>query len=148
MLYQDLGYRNGQAGALVTLGQVRLSTGDYAGGVHDLGKALELFRRIGARGNQAWALNQYAAAIAATGDHTQAAALYRDALHLAHETDQPDEQALALEGIGHCHLHADATQPGIGHLEQALGIFQRLGMRPEADRVQARLSRLTPMPGR
>ena len=148
-LSREVGDRNGQAIALAELGLLRLATRDLSGAAHDLQRALEVFREIGARGNQAWALNQYAAVVAATGDHTNAQALYRDALHLAHETQQPDEQAPALEGIGECHLHAGDTDSGVQHLTQALEIFQRLAMRPDTERVQARLAdiaqlRLTP----
>jgi DNA-binding SARP family transcriptional activator/tetratricopeptide (TPR) repeat protein len=138
-LYRDLGNQLGQGSALALLGRVRFSVGDSPGAVRYLEAALDLFRRIGARGNEAWALNHYAAVIIATGDHAHAQAIYQDALQLARETGQPDDEALALEGIGECHLHADDTEAGIAHLNQALEIFRRLTMKPDADRVQARL---------
>jgi DNA-binding SARP family transcriptional activator/tetratricopeptide (TPR) repeat protein len=139
-LYRDMGNQLGQGCALALLGQVRLSVGDHSGAAHYLEAAVELFRRIGARGNEAWALNHYAAVITATGDHARAQAIYEDALHLARETRQPDDEALALEGAGECHLHVGDAEAGIAHLNQALVIFQRLTMKPEADRVQARLT--------
>jgi DNA-binding SARP family transcriptional activator len=143
-LYRDVGDQMGQGCALALLGQVRLLVGDHPGAAHHLEAAVDLFRRIGARGNEAWALNHYAAVITATGDHAHAHAIYQDALHLARETRQPDDEALALEGIGECLLHADNTQAGIAHLNQALEIFRRLTMKPDADRVQARLTRCVP----
>jgi hypothetical protein len=36
-----------------------------------------------------------------------------------------------------------AGQVGAAHLRQALEIFQRMAMQPDADRVQARLGQLT-----
>lgn len=141
-LFRELGSRNGQATALAHLGQVRMSTGDCAGAVHDLRQALELFRQIGVRGNEAWVMNHYAAAIAATGDYTRALAVYHDASRLAREVRQPDDEALAREGIGECHLHAGNIPIGITHLRQALEVFQRLAMTADSGRVQARLAEL------
>jgi DNA-binding SARP family transcriptional activator/tetratricopeptide (TPR) repeat protein len=139
-LYRDMGNQMGEGSALALLGQVRLSVGDHPGAARHLEAAVDLFRRIGARGNEAWALNHYAAVIVATGDHAYAQVIYQDALRLARETCQPDDEALALEGIGECRLHAGATGAGIAHLNQALEIFRRLTMAAEADRVQARLT--------
>jgi DNA-binding SARP family transcriptional activator/tetratricopeptide (TPR) repeat protein len=143
-LYRDVGDQMGQGCALAFLGQVRLLVGDHPGAAHHLEAAVDLFRRIGARGNEAWALNHYAAVITATGDHARARVIYACALQLARETSQPDDEALALEGIGECHLHADDTEAGIAHLNQALEIFRRLTMKPDADRVQARLTPWVP----
>jgi DNA-binding SARP family transcriptional activator/tetratricopeptide (TPR) repeat protein len=139
-LYRDMGNQLGEGCALALLGQVRLSVGDPSGAAHYLEAAVDLFRRIGARGNEAWALNHYAAVITATGDHARAQAIYKDALHLARETHQPDDEALALAGVGECHLHVGDAEAGIAHLNQALVILRRLAMKPEADRVQARLT--------
>jgi DNA-binding SARP family transcriptional activator/tetratricopeptide (TPR) repeat protein len=139
-LYRDLGNQLGEGSALALLGQVRLSLGDHRGAARHLEAAVDLFRRIGARGNEAWALNHYAAVVTAAGDRARAHAIYLDALHLARETRQPDDEALALAGIGECHLHVGDTGAGVAHLNQALKIFQRLTMKPEADRVQARLT--------
>lgn len=139
-IYADIGDLNGQAQALTILGRVRLSTGDLKDAADQIETALDMFSRIGCRGNETWALNDYAAVIAATGNHQHARRLYHDALRLAGETSQLDEEALALEGIGNCDLRADDDQGGVLHLEQALKIFQRVGMKPDADRVRNRLS--------
>jgi DNA-binding SARP family transcriptional activator/tetratricopeptide (TPR) repeat protein len=140
-LYRDVGDQMGEGCALAFIGQGRLAAGDHRGAAHHLEAAVDLFRRIGARGNEAWALNHYAAVITATGDHAHARVIYAGALELARETRQPDDEALALEGIGECHLRAGDTEAGIAHLHQALEIFRHLTMKPDADRVQARLTR-------
>jgi tetratricopeptide (TPR) repeat protein/DNA-binding SARP family transcriptional activator len=159
-LCRDLGDQRGQAGALAELGLVRRMTGDLPEAARNLREALDLYRQVGARGNEAWALNRYAAVHAAAGRHATARDLYRDALRLARETQQPDDEAHALEGIGESHLHAEADEPGdsaeaddddaetdtdagLRHLTQALAIFRRLAMTPDAERVQSRLSRFT-----
>ncbi|HEY2673598.1 MAG TPA: tetratricopeptide repeat protein, partial [Rugosimonospora sp.] len=144
LLHRDLGHRLGRANVLTVLGTVRRSTGDYPGAMLALEAALELYRETGSRGNEAWALNHYAAVFTAAGDPARAEALYRDALRLAREVQQPDDEALALEGIGECRLHEGDNLHGATHLTQALEIFQRLAMRPDADRIQARLTELGP----
>ena len=66
--------------------------------------------------------------------------LHHQALRLARQIQQPETEARALEGIGECHLHGADAQAGMAHLKQALDIFQRLGMTPDADRVRTRLT--------
>jgi len=139
-IYQDLGNGLGQANAQVLLGSVRQSTGDLPGAAQLLQAALDTFRRIGSRGGEAWALHRYAAVISATGDLARAENLYLEALRLARETRQFDDEAHALEGSGECRLRRGQTQAGVAHLKQALEIFQRMAMQPDADRVQARLA--------
>lgn len=97
----------------------------------------------GSRGNVAWALNYYAAVIATTGDRPRALALYRQALTMNRELSKPDDEAIALEGIGECHLAGGQAEDGVAHLAQALEIYQRLGMRPDVERVRARLAART-----
>jgi DNA-binding SARP family transcriptional activator len=139
-IYQDLGNRLGQANAQVLLGSLRQSTGDLPGAGQLLQAAIDTFRRIGSRGSEAWALNRYAAVISATGDLTHAEDLYLEALRLARETGQSDDEAHALEGSGECHWRRGETKAGVSYLKQALEIFQRLAMQPDADRIQARLA--------
>jgi DNA-binding SARP family transcriptional activator len=139
-LCQDLGDPLGQANALGHLGHLRLSDGDYPGAAEYLEAAIDLFRRIGSRSSEAWALNRYAALAAATGDRPRARDLYHQALRLARQAHTLDTEALALEGIGECHLHLGDAQAGIAHLSQALDIFQRQAMTPDADRVRTRLA--------
>jgi len=142
-IYQDLGNQMGQANAQVWLGSMWQASGDLPGAAQLLQAAIDTFRRIGSRGSEAWALNRYAAVISATGDLTRAENLYLEALRLARETGQSDDEAHALEGSGECHLRHGETKAGAALLNQALEIFQRLAMQPDADRVQIRLAILT-----
>lgn len=87
---------------------------------------------------------QYRSACAALYSAPRTAqALYQDALQLARQICQLDNEALALEGIGECYLHTADTQSGIAYLKQALDIFQRLAMNPDANRVDTRLTELS-----
>jgi DNA-binding SARP family transcriptional activator len=141
-IFQVLGNQQGQANAQAWLASVWHATGDLPAAAQLLEAAMETFRRIGSRGSEAWALNRYAAVISATGDPAKAEALYLDALQLARETRQFDDEAFALEGTGEHLLRRNHIKAGVAHLQQALEIFQRMAMRPDADRVQARLARV------
>jgi tetratricopeptide (TPR) repeat protein/transcriptional regulator with XRE-family HTH domain len=142
-IYRVLGNRHGEASALNGLGRVRYITGDYPGAGDAHTRALEIFRALGNRADEAWALNYYAATLAATGQHHRALALYRQALVMNRELNKPDDEAVSLEGIGEYHLATGDPAQGTAHLQQALEIYQRLGMRPDTERVQARLNSLT-----
>ena len=135
-----IGHRHGEAYALTMLGRVRYLSGDLPGAGDALARALEICRMAGNRGNGAWALNYYAATVAATGDLAQAFTLYRRALAMNRELDKPANEALALEGLGTCHLSVGELEPATGHLEQALEIFERLGMSPDVERVRTLLA--------
>lgn len=141
-LFQRLGERHGQANTLTMLGQIRGRTGDHPGAIRDLRTGLDLFRRTGAHGNEVWALNHYATVLAATGNRPQALTIHHDALDQARRTHQPEHEATAMEGIGECHLCTGDTETGRIHLKQALEIFRRLSMAPDADRVRSRLAQL------
>jgi tetratricopeptide (TPR) repeat protein len=124
---------------------VRFFAGDYPAAAEIHARALETFRAIGERGNEAVSLNHYAAALAATGQRERAFELYQQALAINRELDKPDDEAISLEGIAEYHLAkgdtADAAL-GTAHLRQALSIYRNLGMRADVDRVSARLDGL------
>jgi DNA-binding SARP family transcriptional activator/tetratricopeptide (TPR) repeat protein len=143
-LYKDLGHRLGQANAMIALGDVRLCTGNPSDAAALMREGIGIFRRIGSRAAETWALNRYAAVISATDDYARAGDVYRDALRLAQETHMLDEEALALEGLGECHLPTGQTETGAALLKQALEIYERLGMTPDIERVRARLTDLPP----
>jgi tetratricopeptide (TPR) repeat protein len=127
---------------LTYLGRVRLLTGDVVWAGEAISRALEIFRATGTRSNEAWALNHYAATVAAGGDLSRALDLYRRALDMNRELNKPDDQAIALEGLGECQLSAGDTEPAAGHLREALEVYQRLGMTPDVERVRGRLTGL------
>ncbi len=142
-IYRTIGYSQGEAEALANLGIVRRLTGDLAGAHDAQATALDLYRKRGSRHDEAWALNHYAATIAARGDLPRAAALYQQALTMNRELSKPDGQAIALEGLGECHLTVGETEAGTARLRQAEEIFQRLGMAIDAGRVRTRVADLT-----
>jgi tetratricopeptide (TPR) repeat protein len=92
-------------------------------------------------------MNYYAAVFLAGGDLPRALSSYQDALKLSREVAHPDDEGLALEGIGECRLRTGDLEAGADHLNQALAIFRRLGMQPDAARVVARLAEAGAPPG-
>jgi len=141
-LLRTLEHDQGRAGALAQLGNVRRLLGDHSGALKALEESVALLRGSGARGNLAWALNLYAAALKDAGHPPHAESAYSEALGLAREVDQPDDEALALEGLGEGDLATGRTEVGTGRLTEALEIFRRLGMTLDVDRVQSRLDGL------
>jgi len=145
-IYHALGIRLGEANALTGLGSVRQATGDYRGAVDALARALEIYRALGHRGNEACALNDYAATHAALGQRPRALALYQQALAMNRELNKPDDEAISLEGIAEHHLATGEPTQGTAYLHQALELYRRLGMKPDTERIRARLDGLTSPP--
>jgi hypothetical protein len=65
-----------------------------------------------------------------------------EARELTRDVRQPDGEAFALEGTTESHPCLGESDTGVRHLNQALDIFRRLGMKADARRVQTRLARL------
>jgi len=140
--YQELGAPRGRALALNNLGTLRRLTGDYSGAEDAHQQSLTLFGELGERGNEASVLVSYAAVPLASGDATRALELYKEALQMTREAGQPNDEAMALEGMGECLARTDHQHDSTIHLKQALEIFQRIGMQPDAKRVAARIVRI------
>lgn len=141
-LFGTIGVRLGEAFSLVELGRVRNMAGEYSEALDALSRALEICREFGDRSNEAWALNYYAAALAATGRRPEAFACYQQSLAMSRELTKPEDEALALEGLAEWHLADGDTEIVTDYFNQALAIFQRVGMAPDARRVQGRLDGL------
>ena len=144
---RSLGTPLGQAITLTNLGRLSRLTRDLPAAAQYLQQALELSDEPAARSNRAHAQNQHAALLTDTGDIPSALAAYRDALRQAREARQPDNEATALEGIGECLLRTEDKADGIEYLRKALAAFQRLSIRPDAERVRARLAGISPHTG-
>lgn len=128
---------------LANLGIVQHLAGDLAGAGDTLAGAVEIYRATGYRSDEAWALSHYASIVAAAGDMPRALSLYQQALGMSCEPYKTGGQALALEGIGECHLAGGDAVSAAVHLRQALEIYEHLGAAPGAERVRARLASMT-----
>jgi Flp pilus assembly protein TadD len=77
---------------------------------------------------------------AASGDNDWALAVYGDALELTREVGQPDDEAIAHEGVGVIQLREGDFEAAAEHLRHALDIYTRLAMTADADRVRGLLA--------
>ncbi|GLY47662.1 tetratricopeptide repeat protein [Lentzea sp. NBRC 102530] len=99
--FRALGHRYGEAAALSTLGQVHVDLGRPEEAIAQHEQALEIFRATGHRYGEANALNGLAEALRAAG-RPGAPAAHREALAIATETGDQDEQDRAAAGIALC----------------------------------------------
>ncbi|NKE62853.1 tetratricopeptide repeat protein [Lentzea sp. PSKA42] len=99
--FRDLGHHYGQAAALSNLGQVYVRLHRPAEAIAILEEALEIFRATGHRYGEANTLNGLAEALHAAS-RPGAPAAYREALAIATETGDQDEQSRATAGIARC----------------------------------------------
>ncbi|GHH42932.1 XRE family transcriptional regulator [Lentzea cavernae] len=109
--FRDLGHRYGEATALSILGQVHVHLGraEEAIALHE--EALEIFRATGHRYGEASSLNGLAEALRAAG-RPGAPAAHREALAIATETGDQDEQSRAKAGIASCGEDASTGRRG------------------------------------
>jgi tetratricopeptide (TPR) repeat protein len=112
------------------------------GAARDLEEALAIYRDIGERGGEVYALNEAGTLRRACGDLRQAGSCHQQALDLARQIGSAMEEARALAGLGRCALAAGHTARAEHMLRQALEIFQRIGA-AEAAGVSADLRALT-----
>jgi DNA-binding SARP family transcriptional activator/tetratricopeptide (TPR) repeat protein len=146
-LCRAVGSAPAEGNTLIVLGNARRQVGDLVGAARDLEAGLGICREIGFHANEGWALNYYAAVFLAGGDLPRALSVYQDALKKSRKVQHPDDEALALEGIGECRLRMGDPEAGADRLNQALAIYRRIGMQPDAGRVAARLADAGALPG-
>jgi tetratricopeptide (TPR) repeat protein len=114
---------------------------NYAAAAASLSLALKLRRDAGNRLGEAETLNNMADLALASGKIADAHAHYEQALAISTGIDARIEEALALEGMGQCHLRDGRTDEGAVLLLKALGIYQKIGS-PNSQRVEKALDDL------
>src|SRR5215472_18162961 len=93
-------HRLGVAEAVSSLGVLQTATGDYAAAAASSRQALEIFRDLGDRPQQAWVLNDLGMVLQLTGDHPASATSHQQALELWGDLGNRLGQAEALNGLG------------------------------------------------
>jgi tetratricopeptide (TPR) repeat protein len=141
-LYRALGDPHNEAIASTHLAVVMYLTGDFSGAADLLHESLTVFRDVGAPDDETEALNHLATVHRLTADYDQANLVYREALDVARRIHHRLEEAHALDGIGRTALHHGDTASALVQLQQALDIYQQLGV-PEATQLAAELTALT-----
>ncbi|QFZ20769.1 AfsR/SARP family transcriptional regulator [Saccharothrix syringae] len=99
-LFQHIDHRYGVAVTLSNLGNVHIRLGDWAQAHRCLTAAIRAFRDIGHRYGEASALNGLGEALRAAGRSDAALAAHTDALRIATETGDQDEQDRARTALG------------------------------------------------
>ena len=144
VIFEELESEFEKAEIRVYRADLRAAQGDLAGALEDIERALAIFRHRnpGRSKPWAWPMGHLARLTAQAGDTQRALELFRETVELAREQEQPDDEAIALEGTGECLKTLGGTAEAETYLAQALAIYQKLGMRPEIKRVTARLAEL------
>ena len=109
------------------LGVVQQETGDYPAAAASQQQALALFRDLGDRPGQAYALNDLGLVQQQTGDYPAAAASHQQALALFRDLGNRLGQAEALNRLGELSLRTSATGQARDQHTQALAIARDLG---------------------
>jgi tetratricopeptide (TPR) repeat protein len=99
-------------------------------------EALELTRRLGARGNEAHTLC-LSGDIASTGGAEDAEGYYREALALADELGMRPLVARCRLGLGRLRRRAGTAQEAHEHLATAATMFREMGMRYWLEQAEA-----------
>jgi tetratricopeptide (TPR) repeat protein len=116
-------------------------TGDYPAAAASQHESLDLFRRLGDRLGQAWALDELGLLQQQTGDHEAAAANLAQALQLHRELGSRHGESVALNSLGE--LSAATSAPGEArrYHSQALAIAREIGAPPQEARALAGIGR-------
>jgi DNA-binding SARP family transcriptional activator/Tfp pilus assembly protein PilF len=138
-IYRKIGDRMGQANILCRLASALHASDDLPGAAEVLEQAQGIYRDIGDRLGEAEALNQAGTVNLTRGDPQQALACYQSALEITRDIDNQLEEARALEGTGKCAALLFAADTVDGALQQALDIYQRLGV-ADAARLAAQMN--------
>lgn len=142
-LYRQLEHRQGMATAHAYLGETLTLTGQHEEADDHFRQALRMFHQIGDPNGLAETLNAYAALAMATHVPKRARTRYTRALTLAVSADSERDEAEALTGLGNVHTTQGEQEAARARYTEALTIYQKMGSRPDIDRLHRLLSRLT-----
>jgi len=118
------------AGALTTLGIIRLARGKINAAEDVCLRSLELRRRVGDRGGMAHSLTVLGEISLQRGDVAAAAANFREALQLRFVTADHGGIAGPLEGVAAAHIMSGAAADGVREMAVAHALRARYGVSP------------------
>jgi len=111
------------------LGQAQASMDDYAGADPNVRKALDLFRELGDRANEAVVLNGLSAMLEKQGHYDQALAVALDALRMLKAVGHWWTQANLENGVGWLYAHLGQYDEALTHCQRALSLHRESGHR-------------------
>jgi tetratricopeptide (TPR) repeat protein len=126
-LFRAHGHRNGEACALIYLGELQLRTDRCARARQDVERAMLICDQTGELPLLAEALNLLGEVFLAEGDAAQARARHHDALALASQIGDSYQQAHAHRGLGHAESALGHHAMARRHREQAGTRYAELG---------------------
>jgi tetratricopeptide (TPR) repeat protein len=119
--------RLGEAEVLTEYGVLQRLMGDYQAASASVARAIELYHQLGYPLGEAEALNTAGELALASARLSDARASYEKAHKIAVAMQSLPEEALALEGIGKCHLRDGKRAAGVESLRRALAIYEQIG---------------------
>jgi DNA-binding SARP family transcriptional activator/tetratricopeptide (TPR) repeat protein len=111
------------------LGHVQSQTGDYEAADPNFRRALDLFRQLGDRGNEAVVLNGLAGMLEKQQRFTEALAVALDALRMLKAVGHWWTQATLENGVGWLYGHLGQYDQALVHCQRALSLHRESGHR-------------------
>ena len=111
------------------LGHALADTDDYAAADPHVRQALDLFRELGDRANEASVLNGLAAMLEKQGRYDEALAVALDALRMLKAVGHWWAQAILENGVGWLYAHLGQYDKALTHCQRALALHRDSGHR-------------------
>jgi tetratricopeptide (TPR) repeat protein len=111
------------------LGHVQSQTGDYESADPNFRHALDLFRSLGDRGNEAVVLNGLAGMLEKQQRYPEALAVALDALRMLKAVGHWWTQATLENGVGWLYAHLGQYEQALTHCQRALSLHRESGHR-------------------
>jgi DNA-binding SARP family transcriptional activator/tetratricopeptide (TPR) repeat protein len=126
---QRLGDPLAQAHSHYLLGHAQASMDDYEAADPNVRRALDLFRELGDRANEAWVLNGLSNMLEHQGRYPEALAVALDALRMLKAAGLWWTQATLENMVGWLYAHLGQYDQALAHCQRALGLHRESGHR-------------------
>jgi DNA-binding SARP family transcriptional activator/tetratricopeptide (TPR) repeat protein len=126
---QRLGDPLALAHAHYLLGHAQANTGDYEAADPNVRRALDLFRQLGDRANEAVVLNGLSAMLENQERYPEALAVALDALRMLKAAGHWWTQANLENGVGWLYAHLGQYEQAVTHCQRSLGLHRESGNR-------------------
>jgi tetratricopeptide (TPR) repeat protein len=136
---QQLGNRAGVAPSLHQLGMLAQAQGDYPEARRLYQESLDIKQQLGDRAGVAKTIFQLGRLLEIEGKLDEALGLYRESMQIDVELNNVPDLAIDCETIGRVLAAKGQAAEGRELLEQAVALYERLGLAGKAERVRERL---------
>ncbi|WP_051451085.1 AfsR/SARP family transcriptional regulator [Actinospica robiniae] len=139
----DGGLKYGESFVRTNVGYAHIARGEFAAAEDQLRMSLETGARGGFMFPQVEARVGLCALVCARDGAATALPYYDEALEFVRWARHPSEMATALVGLGRCELETGRHDSGVAHLNEAIGLYQRMGSELDMAETRAVLTSLT-----